>query len=206
MDKKTKEEIRQQLTQLQFETKNLGAQLDELATAVDGPTWEGVWQAVHRQGATLRRLVPGVMALGQRMVKLALAARVTKDSPAGLADLTRTLLTKYLNIHGGAYEAVYAQLARGAAQPPDAVERISASDPEMVDVAARIGAELDALQAQAGPAAVRLVEAIELSAAALQLICDDTPANRASFGTALGVVLDHHLPDASTALELLNGG
>lgn len=201
MDKKTKEEIRQQVAQLQFEAKGLGGHLDELLAALDAPNWEGVWQAVHRQGADLRRLVPGVVALGKRMVGLALQAQVAAKAPWELADATRLLLTKYLNIHGGAYEAIYAQLKRGAE-----AGSLAPTDPEVLDLATRIGAELDALKDVPGPESIRLVEAIELSAAALGLLCADTPENRASLATALATVLDHHLPDASTALEFLNGG
>ena len=204
MHRKTREELWQQLHQLRFEAKTLTEHLNELESAIEGETpasWHTIWMAVHHQSADLRRLVPGVVALGRRMVRLAVADKVARSRPGELADLTRSLLTRYLNIHGGAYEALYAQLNRGAE-----LGSLNSEDPELLDLAERMTPELQALQERARPEAALLVEAIEVSAAVLMLLCNDNDQTRGTVAMALSGMLERHIEDSSTALEFLIGG
>lgn len=206
MDRKTQEEIKKTVESLQHEARAIDIHLAELPGALGTTTdWSKVWQVGFRAQADLRRLVPGVVALSQRMVKLAVAERTGSQTPGQLAELTRTVLTKYLDVHGGVYEAIYAQLRRGTMLAPDATERFSLADPEVADVCKRMESELFALSqgGAATPEALRLIDVLELAASALHLLCGDTPAAREQLATSLGTVLERHVADASTALELL---
>jgi len=205
MDKKTKEELRHQITRLAFEAGSLAGHLTSLQAALDASKWAEVQSAVYRQNIDLRAVVSGCMALGQRLVKIAVSERVATQTPSQLADLTRTLLTKYLYVRGGVYEAIYAQLARGASLAPDTIGSFSMTDPEVADVCERMNNELFALAQSQNPTpdTLRLIDVLELSASALQLLCVDTPAAREQFTSALGMVLERHLADPATALELI---
>ena len=92
MDRKTQEEIKKTVESLQHEARAIDIHLAELPGALGTTTdWSKVWQVGFRAQADLRRLVPGVVALSQRMVKLAVAERTGSQTPGQLAELTRLL-------------------------------------------------------------------------------------------------------------------
>jgi len=207
VDRKTQEEIKKTTESLQHEARALDSHLADLPSAL-GPTpdWNKIWQVTFRAQADLRKLVPGVVGLSQRLVKYAVAARVASQTPGQLAELTRTLLTKYLNVHGGVYEAIYAQLRRGSLlDAPDTVVRFSMADPEVLDVCKRMGDEMTVLSQgeEFKPETLRLMDVLLLATAALHLLCDDTPMVRETFAGQLGLTLERYLSDPPTALELL---
>jgi hypothetical protein len=207
MDKKTKEDLRRKIAHIQFDAKMLVGHLDTMANALDKEDWDVLRSTVYQQHADLQQIVPSIISLGQQLVQLVLNNRIEHDAPWKLAALTHVLLYKYLNLHGGVYEAIYAQLKRAIeiGQNPNSTERITQDDPEIIDLATRIGAELEKLKDAPTPEAVRLTEIVELCAAVLSLICEDTPTNRTNVHTAFSTVI-RQLPDASTALELLQEG
>lgn len=201
MDRKQKEQLLYQISQLKNQAATIAGHLDGLAAAIKVDEWQAVWTAVYRKYNELRKLVPGLQALSRQLVKLSIAERVEKDPPWKLAVLVHTILSKYLDIHGGVYEALYAELVRQDRVQPVSIE----SDPQLADVCLRMEQEL-ALLAQTDPptaATLRLCDAIELGASALQLICADKPETRAQLAVSLETALERHLPDAATALELL---
>lgn len=211
MDRKSKEDIKKQIQQLLDQNKTMAQHLEDLTRTLSAPSeqtpvksldWEAVWRAIYHNNLTLRSYLPGVNSLGWTLVRHGLNAKVAKATPWQLADLTRHTVTKYLNVRGGVYEALYSQLNRGAV-----AGKLVESDPEVVDLIQRIGDELTALHAgvHARDAVLLHISVIEACTSALQVLCTPTEEARAAFSGSFYTLLERHITDPSVALELLLG-
>lgn len=196
MDKRTKEDLRQQAQRVQYDAQKLAEHLAEVGSAINGPDWETIWAATHRQNMVLRQLVPGLISLGKRLVSILLDEFVEQQPPHILAEYTSNLLRKYLNIRVGVFEHVYPQLSRAASEglhkPMDA---------EMRSLLDLLGQTVMQYQSDPSEETVRQLESLELVACVFKLVYDNTASNRQEVRTAFGALIERL--DVSTALEFL---
>lgn len=203
-----RDELRQKIRQAKFEAEGLAVALSNMDSALD-ETGQKHWQQMRRSievmNEAFRKLSPEVAGLTLHVVKAALIMRITEGTPSELTYLVRTLLTEYLGLKGGLFDAAYAQLTRGAE-----AGKLLMEDPEVKDLTRQIGAAMSALVEQnpslTGSAAVRHVCAWAVIASTLHFLCADSALTRRQFGDSFLYLLIVSGMSHDTQLELIFEG
>jgi len=203
-----REELRQKIRQAKFEAEGLAGALGAMDSALDetGPKhWQLVRRSIEVMAGALVRLSPEVTALTGYVVKNAVYTRVVEGTPSELTYLMRALLRKYMGLQGSLYDAVYAQLTRGAE-----AGKLSMTDPEVKALAVQLSDALGAPDATGSDYTragwTRHASTLAAIATTLRLLCVDNEHTRQEFGESLTHLLSVSGMPLSTQLEFIYEG
>lgn len=200
-----REELRQKIRQAKVEAEGLAAALGDMDSALDetGPKhWQQMRRSIEAVAGALVRLSPEVAALTGYVVKNAVYTRVVEGTPSELTYLVRMLLREYMGLQGSLYDAVYAQLTRGAE-----AGKLSMEDPEVKAFAEQLSNAFVALTdtgseyTTAGRARHACILSVVVST--LHLLCADSAHTRHEFGKSFLLLLSVSNMPLPTQLELI---
>lgn len=199
MDRKDREQINRQLTDLHHRATELARHVKVLADQTQ-ITGEDAWRFAFRTQEDMRSLAASLMNISRRLIELQCArlrqAQVSGAptlDPGDVGVMTTVVLRDYFGYDTPLFSAMYAALA---------AEEVSEEDPAVVALVEMTNQELE--KAGAMPYADRLffVDAISLGMAALAARSQWSTERAAEFVTALEAML-RHLSRPDDALELL---
>lgn len=200
-----REELRQKIRQTKFEAEGLAVALGNMDSALDetGPKhWQQFRRSIEVMNDALKRLSPEIAALTDYVVKSAVDRRVAEGVPSELTYMMRTLLKTYMGLQGPLWDAVYAQLTRGAE-----AGKLSMADPEVKAIAVQLSDALEAPDATGSDSTragwTRHACTLAAIATTLRLLCVDNEHTRQEFGESLTHLLSVSGMPLSTQLEFI---